>query len=206
MDERIAATVELLEDLFLLGGSNTNAAVLHFPIHRAIGAVEAHADVFLILGILERIVDKIQQGAGDGFAIDNNRRYIVGNFFFEGEAVLLDLEAVGIEGVANEFGKIGFLEFIFLAAGLNAREVENIVDQGGQAFAFFADDAEIFLIFLLGVEAAQFKRFGVEANERKRSAQLVGDVGDEIRFEAGEIHLAGNVAVSQEDAAEHEKG
>ena len=49
-------------------------------------------------------------------------------FFFESKALLLDLVLVGLKGVAHELADIGLAEVVFLAARLDTREVEDIVD------------------------------------------------------------------------------
>ena len=117
---------------------------------------------------------------------------------------MFDLEPVGFESGSNEFAEVGFLEFVFFAAGFDAREIQNVVDEGAEALALFANDAEIFLVFFPGGKAAEFERFGIEADERQRRAQLVGNVGDEVGLESREIHFARHVAVCHVHTARHQ--
>ena len=140
---------------------------------------------------------RFEQRTGDGFAVDVDRRNIARDIFFEGETVLFDLEAVRIQRGANEFGEIGFLELVFLAAGFDAGEIENIVDERGETFAFFANDAEVFLIFFFCGEAAELEGLRIETDQREGRAQFVRDIGDEIGFEAREVHFPGNIAIGE---------
>src|ERR1700751_372926 len=159
--QRVAAAVKLFEDFVLFGGGDADAAIANFKLHAPVGAVQADADELLVLGIFQGIVYEIEQGARNRFAVDVYRRNVAGDIFFEGKTVLLDLEAVRLQGAAHQFGQIRLLEVVFLAAGFDAGEIENIVDERAQAFAFFADDAEIFLVFFLGGQAAKFERLRV---------------------------------------------
>src|SRR6516162_5840488 len=119
MDQGVATAVELLEDLFLFGGRDADA----------VGAVQTDADELLVLRILQRVVHKIQKRARDRFAVDADRWNVSRDVFLKRETVLFALEAVGIERGANKLRQIGFLELILLAAGLNARKVEDVVDE-----------------------------------------------------------------------------
>src|SRR5208283_5221610 len=145
VDQGIAATVKLLEDFLLLAGRYADTVVAHFELHAAVGAVQAHANVFLVLGVLQGIVHQVEKRARDGFAVHVYRGNISSDILFEGKTVLFDLEAVRVKRRADEFRQIGFLELIFLAASLDAGEVEDIVDKGCESLTLFADDAEIFL-------------------------------------------------------------
>src|SRR6516162_4788475 len=129
MDQGVATAVELLEDLFLFGGRDADALVAYFQLHRAVGAVQTDADELLVLRILQRVVHKIQKRARDRFAVDADRWNVSRDVFLKRETVLFALEAVGIERGANKLRQIGFLELILLAAGLNARKVEDVVDE-----------------------------------------------------------------------------
>ena len=62
----------------------------------------------------------------------------------------LDLVAIGVERVAHQFDEVGLPELVFLAPRLDAREVEDVVDQRRQPLALLADDAVVLLGLLLG--------------------------------------------------------
>src|SRR5215471_9577553 len=203
--QRVAAAVELLEDLVLLGGSDSNAVIGYFQFYASVRAIEAYADVFLVLRIFQRVVHQIEQRTRNRFAVHVHGRAIRGDLFLKGKTVLLDLEAVSLERGSHQLAQVGFLELVFLAAGFDARKIQNIVDESAETFAFFANDAEVFLVFFLGGEAAEFESFGVEADQRQRGAKFMRNVGDEVRLEARQVHFAGHVAVGHVHAAGHQE-
>src|SRR6202040_3130424 len=88
---------------------------------------------------------------------------------------------------------------------INSREVQDIVDQRGQAFALLPDDAKIFLVFFLGTQAPQLQSFGIEADQSQRCTQFVRNVRDEVGFQSREIHFSGNVAIREPDSSDHEQ-
>ena len=118
---------------------------------------------------------------------------------------MLDLKTIGIKSGSNQFGQISLFELVFLAAGFDAREIKDVVDKRGEAFALFANNAKVFFVLFLRGKAAEFQRFRIKANERQRSAKLVRDVGDEVRFQSGELHFARNVAMGKEYSTCHDQ-
>ena len=100
--------------------------------------------------------------------------------FFELKTVLLDLIAIGVQGIAHQFPNIGLPKIVFFLAGFNSREVQDVIDEGTEAFALFANDAVILVVFLLGTQASHFQSFRVQADEREGRAQFVRYVGNEI--------------------------
>ena len=101
----------------------------------------------------------------------------------------------------HQFAHVGLAEVVFLASGLDTGEVENVVDERGQPFALFADDAVVLLIFFRAGEPPHLQRLGVEADQRKRRAQLVRNVGNEIGLQPGQRHFLGDVAIGQHNSA-----
>src|ERR1051326_9561035 len=86
--------------------------------------------------------------------------------------------SIRIQCGSNELRQIGLLELVFLAASLDAREIEDVVDESSQALALFANDAEILLVLFLGSEASELERFCVKPDQCERSTQLVRNIGD----------------------------
>src|ERR1043166_4269676 len=202
----IATPIEFVENFLLVGGLNSNAAILHFQLDASVGAVKADANVLLIFRIFQGVVDQVEQRAGNGFAIHVYRRNVTGDIFLEGKTVLFDLEAIRIQCGSNELRQIGLLELVFLAASLDAREIEDVVDESSQALALFANDAEILLVLFLGSEASELERFRVKPDQCERSTQFVRNIGDKVGLQPGELHFARNIAIGQEDSAGHDQG
>src|SRR5882762_5603664 len=102
---------------------------------------------------------------------------MAGNILLKREAVLLDLKTIGIKGGSKQFRQVRLFERVFLAASFDAGEIKDIVDESGEALALFANNAKVFLVLFLRGKTAEFQGLRVKPNERKRSAQLVGNVG-----------------------------
>ena len=145
----VATAVKLLEDFLLLVGGDADAAILDFQLDRAVHAVQLYGDVLLIFRVFQRIVHQVKERSRDRFAVDVHRWDVGRNVLFEAKSVLLDLEAIRIQSGMYEFTQVGLLEFVLFSSGIDSGEIQNIVDECGQAFALLADDAEILLIFLL---------------------------------------------------------
>ena len=166
MHERIARAIKLLENFPLISSGDADAFVGNFQLYCAILAIKLHAEILLTLRILQRVIDEIHQSARDRFTIDFHRRHAIIDRFFQSKALLLDLVAIRIDRVAHEIRNVGFAEFILLAAGFDAREIKNVIDQRRQPLALFADDAIVLLLLFLSRDAAQLKCFSIETNQR----------------------------------------
>ena len=206
MNQGVADAVELLEYLLLLTRRNADAAIDHFKLDRAVIAVQLHAHILFIGRILERVVHQVQQRARNRLTVNPDRGQIGGDVFLEGEAVLLDLVSVGLERVVRQLANVGLAKVVLFPARLDTGKVKNVVDEGGQALALFADDAVVFLVFLAAAQAAHLQGFGVKPDERQGSSQLVRNVGDEIGFQPGQRHLLHHVAIGEQNSARQEKG
>lgn len=145
MDQRVAAAVELLENPVLFVRRDSDPPVAHFQLHAAVGAVQADADEFLVLRILQGVVDQVEQRTGDSLPVHSDRRNVAGNILLKGKAVLFDLKTIGIEGRTNQFGEISLFEVVFLTPGFYAGEVQDVVDESGQTLALLANDNESIL-------------------------------------------------------------
>ena len=156
----IAHAIKLLENLLLLLRWDANSVIYHFQFHRSVLAIKIHSDVFPILRVFQGVVDQVDDGARHGLAIHSHRRNGI-DLLFKGEAVLLDLITIGFQRVPYQFPHVGVTEVVFFAAGLDAREIQNIVDQCGKTLTLLANDAVVLLIFLLRIQAPHLERFGV---------------------------------------------
>ena len=72
------------------------------------------------------------------------------------------LITIRVERVANQVADVSLAEFIFFAPGLDAREIEDVVDKRGQPLTLFANDAIVLLLLFLSSDAPEFQRFGVQ--------------------------------------------
>src|SRR5580704_2982830 len=147
VDQRVSHSIKFLKYLVLLFRWDADAVVHDFQLHRTVVTEKIYADELLVLRILEGVVDQVQQGPRHGLAIHPQRRHIFSDLLLEGEPVLLDLEAIGIQRVVHQFPHVSLAEVVFFASCLDPREVQDVVDQRRQAFALFANDAVILLIF-----------------------------------------------------------
>ena len=69
----------------------------------------------------------------------------------------------------------------------------------GQALALLADDAVVLMVFFLAAQPTHLQGFGVKPDQRQRSSQFMGNVGNEIRLQARERHLLPHVAIGQQN-------
>ena len=77
MNQRITDSVELFKNLVLLRFWNANSVVNHFQLDGTVFAIEINIQEFIFLRVLQGVVDQIQQGAGNRFAVNFDRRNIV---------------------------------------------------------------------------------------------------------------------------------
>ena len=79
-----------------------------------------------------------------------HRRQPVGNRQLMLETGMLEFRAVCLIGLSNDRAYVGRLHRVFLAAGLDPREVENVVHQVRQPCALARDDRIVLLSLLVG--------------------------------------------------------
>ena len=146
--QRISGAIELLEDFRLLSPRDADAVIRHLEFHRAVGAVELHAQELFVSRVFQRVVNQVDQRPRDCFAIHAHGRDVWVNTRGQRETLLLDLIAIRIKRVRNQLCNISLTEFIFFVAGFNAREIEDVIDKRREPFALFANDAVILLLLL----------------------------------------------------------
>ena len=116
---------------------------------------------------------------------------------------MLDLVAIRVQGVAHQFCDISFTEFVFLAAGLNTGEIQNIVYERRQTLALFTNDAVVLLLLFLGRDTSELECFRIQTDQSQGSAQLMRYVRNEVGFQAGQRHFFADHVFCQDQAAEH---
>src|SRR5262245_38497843 len=197
MNQWVARAIELLEDLRLLARRDADASIRYLALQRAIHPVQFDRQELILRRILQRVVDQVDERARDRLPVDAQGWNRPIDALLELEALLLDLIAIGIEGATHQLGEIGLAEVILLASRLDAGEIENIVDQGGQPLALLADDAIVPRNLLPRLNASELERLRVQPNQRERRPELVRDIGNEVGLQAGDLDLPADAAVRQ---------
>ncbi len=152
--------------------------------------------------VFDGVGDKIQGGLIDHVAVgfdgeeDGSELIDEGDLFFAGgghgdlEHLLED--AVEGDGLFDNAGH----------AGLDAADVEDVVDEAREAVGFGLDDVvELGAGFVVGGFAVH-EQFRVGLDAGKRGAQFVRDVGDEVGFHLGDLVFARAVVEHGDDARE----
>ena len=121
------------------------------------------------------------------------------------ESILLDFESIGLQRAPHQVGHVGFAEVVFLLAGLDPREIEDIVDQRGQSLAFLANDLVVLVLFRRSGKPSQLQGLGIKADQRQRRPQFVRDVGHEVRFQLRQREFPGHVAIGEPHASGHQQ-
>src|SRR5690349_11722497 len=143
MHKRIARSIKLLKDPRLLVPLDADTTIAHFEFEHTLLTIKPDAQKFFVVGIFECIVNEIDKRACDRFAIDFHRRNAWIDMLLERESLLLDLVTIRIQSVAHELRDVRLSEVVLLRARLDAREVENVIDQRTEPFTLFANDAVV---------------------------------------------------------------
>src|SRR5258708_10373767 len=89
--QRISTAVKLLKDFLLLVRWDADSSVPDFQIYAAVRLVQAHTDIFLVLGVLQCVIHQVKQPSGDRFAVYGHRRNIARDVLLESKTILFDL-------------------------------------------------------------------------------------------------------------------
>src|ERR1700710_2466897 len=122
----------------------------------------------------------------------------------EAKAVLPQPYLEGLEGGGDHLADVAALETEGLAPRLDAGEVEDVVDELGQAPALGLDVVAVLARLLGSAEAAEAEELAEHADGGERRAQLVRDVGDEVVLHLRQLHLAQGDAQGGHQAAEQQ--
>src|ERR1044071_7633166 len=110
MHQWVASAIELLKNLGLIATRNADAMIDNFELDRSVIAIQLNAQKLVVGRVFERVVDQVNHGPCNGFAVNNDRRQVVVDFFFESKALLLDLITVRVECVMNQITDVGLAE------------------------------------------------------------------------------------------------
>ena len=114
----------------------------------------------------------------------------IGEQELEADAALGGVGIHQLDGLLRQGDQVGGLEVVLLAALLDAREVQDVLDQGREAAAFLDDEAEVFALLGGLGNFAPFEALGHQADRGDGGAQLVGDAGDEVALQLVQAQLA----------------
>ncbi len=152
--------------------------------------------------VLQSIVNQVGKDLVNGFAVGENRREIFGEWVGTGKALalqmggrgILDLQVLYLKidtvatgdlakalfGVVQKFhGRNGFgVETSF--AGFDASQGQQIFGEAGHAVGILADDFQKLTCGNCVFGSAVEQGFSIALNRSERSAEFVGNVGDEV--------------------------
>src|SRR5260221_3953147 len=200
--EQVVAAVEALEDAFAVLEAHAGAVVLHLDGDALFRAARAQEDALHLAGVLDRVVQEVEHHLRHRFAVDVDGREAGLDHRVVGGVELL--RAVG-DGDLFEQGRDlhGFLPQHALAA-LQARPGEQLLHQLGETLRLRREQFHALAHLLGGGGAAVAQRLGEEAHAGQGRAQLVRDVGHEVRLQPRELvgaaHLPDGEAEADADA------
>src|SRR5216684_7069665 len=185
--------VEALEDAGLIRPRDADASVGDREGH--FGAVGGRADHDLAAGrsVLQGVVQQILQNFGKTAAVSGNVRQrllqIHGDtqIFFGGGTLR------GLDAALDELRDAQAADLQFQPVGIHFREHEQILGEPREAPGVLENNFEEADTILRIVDSAGEKRFRETLDRRKRRAQLVRNVGDEIAAHAFEFAKFGDV-------------
>jgi hypothetical protein len=199
-----AATVEGLENAGAVFGGDAGAVVGDGEGQGGWGGAEATGDedVGMGGGMLDGIVDEVDEGLLDGFAVEDGFEGGDGGgrIEFEGDLAVVGVGAHEGEGVVEEGGEVGGLEGVLFAALVDAGEVEDVLDETREAAAFLTDEAVVGVAFGGVGDAVALEALGEEADGGDGGAEFMGGGRDEIGAEFVEAELTGEGAMGGEEA------
>ena len=199
--------METIEDALVLLAGDADAEVPHGDDQlRAIDG-EGHGDAPAGAGVLDGVVDQIAEGVADRGLVDPNRRQrVVGNDQLDDEAFALQAWGEGLQDVTHDIRQVVLFQLVELAARLDTREVEDVVDQLRKPPPLRLDVLAVLADLGRVGHATEAHQLAEDADRAERRAQLVRHVGDEIALDLRELHLAGCGAHDQDDAGQQDAG
>src|SRR3989442_78002 len=80
-----------LEDLRLIASGNADAVILDFELDGAVITVQLHAEEFFVSRIFQRVVNQVDNRAGNRFSIYAHYWQVCVDALLKGKTLLLDL-------------------------------------------------------------------------------------------------------------------
>ena len=206
--QRIMRAEKLLENLFLAGCRHAEATVEHAQLGAVAIRRQFNFDLLALAGILLAVGEQVDEHLGQRVAVAANRDGDGGKHRLEREARGLQVRAVGFNGLARERRQIARNKIVFLLASLDAREVEDIVDEPGESGGLGRDDPQEMAPLGVVLHAVFGEHLGEHADGRERRFEFVRDVADEVGLLPRERQLPAQIGADEpaSDAdGQHEK-
>ena len=198
--EGIVGAEEALEDFLAEGMGDAGAAVPDAED----AAGERNGERAASGGVFCGVVDEVEEGLFEGVAVHENgtRR---GKIEGEGDAGLIEAGDLGAEDGGGGFGGVEGGWGVIFAALLHAAEIEDVVDEAGEALGFADDGFEIGGAFRIVADATFEEHFRIHADGGEGGFEFVGDVGDERRLAEGVAGVAPGLAPEEDAGGEGEE-
>src|SRR5437764_646553 len=121
------------------------------------------------------------------------------------EAALAEPHLARLQGLCDDLLYLRALEVVGLAARLDLREVEYVVDELRKSPALGLYVLAVLAYLRAVCDAAQFHELAEDAYGGERRAKLVRDVRDEVGLHLRQTHLARGRAKRQNDSADQNR-
>src|SRR5437764_259318 len=121
------------------------------------------------------------------------------------EAALAEPHLARLQGLCDDLLYLRALEVVGLAARLDLREVEYVVDELRKSPALGLYVLAVLAYLRAVCDAAQFHELAEDAYGGERRAKLVRDVRDEVGLQLRQTHLARGRAKRQNDSADQNR-
>src|SRR6185436_2375764 len=171
---------EPLEDLFAVLDRNAHALVENGDFHDAPAAIHTDSHLVGILGVLERVVDQVDDGNLDRALVDAHERQVRLCIEVEVHLVAVGSNSTRLDGAGNDLAELSVREFVTLFAAFDSGEVEHVFDERTEPFALAQDDLQILLPLFVAFDATALEELCKHPDERERSLELVRNVCDEV--------------------------
>ena len=182
-----AGAVVAVEDIGQVLGGDAGAVVFHLHPD-ALGAAQRpqHEDA-VFADVVHGVAQKVMQSALHHVGVGTDGKLFVGDLQLELPAVL---GADGVVTLADFVAELAHVEVDLLALECAARDLAQLHDAGNkgrQAVGLVHDDVHLFVAVLLVVAGQIAHRLGIALDEGERSAQVVGDVGQQVALHLGGV-------------------
>ena len=197
-----AAAVEPLEDPVVLLGVDARAPVAHAEHDALAGAADVERDPLAAGGVLDRVVDQVQDGEGERAGVEPQHRQVGLDRGLERHVGARDPARRQLDRAVDDLAEVGVGELVDAHAALDLGEVEHVVDQAGEPHALAPDDLGVLVGLLGALGAALGEHLAEHRDDRERRLELVRHVGDELALELVEPALAADREAEEGEAAE----
>jgi hypothetical protein len=198
MNESIADPIKLIEYAILLGCRNTDSTVAHFNGGMIIRPAHGHSDLLYGIRVLHSVVQKVQHSLGNRGAVHVDLQSLFDRYT-EIKPIVSNRKFISPDDFFHNLPRVGAFKYVLLAAGLDLRKVENVVDQLSQPRTFVVDNPVVLPRFLRRLGTAQFQRLRKQADLSQRRFEFVRYVGDKRRLRFGKPHFPRRRAKHERD-------